>query len=59
METLTLNNNGLTSLSEKAVGSRKNLKEIRLGSNPWNCDCNVHWMRDLSENIVADEDEFT
>ncbi|KAK5968770.1 hypothetical protein GCK32_014635 [Trichostrongylus colubriformis] len=58
LETITLNNNNLTTLGE--IGVMPNLRLFRLGENRWHCDCRLKWMKralsgqDLSRNWIIE-----
>ena len=58
VSTLYLDNNKLHRLPENITAIRFNrLSEIRLGKNPWDCDCaateTIHWMI-LHKNVIKD-----
>jgi Leucine-rich repeat (LRR) protein len=50
IETIDLENNSLTTLDEDML-SWGNVSVIRLGGNPWECDCELLWMMDPKMKI--------
>ncbi|XP_077430633.1 leucine-rich repeat neuronal protein 1 [Vanacampus margaritifer] len=44
LESLMLNNNALNALYQTTIDSLPNLREISIHSNPFRCDCIIHWM---------------
>ena len=57
LQTLHLNGNELKTLSggdSEGVGWQ-NLHVLRLGDNPWTCDCNLQWMKALDLDRIDDE----
>ncbi|KAF7634264.1 hypothetical protein Mgra_00006342, partial [Meloidogyne graminicola] len=47
LEQLTISSNALTSLSELDLASLPKLRILKLGDNPWNCDCRMRWLKRL------------
>lgn len=58
LQNLYLNDNKLKSLTGDESGddiiSWQNLHELKLGGNPWTCDCNLKWMRALDKSRIDD-----
>jgi len=42
---LSLYDNNLRSLPRNIFNKLTNLASIHLGANPWQCDCNLHWLQ--------------
>ncbi|NXE95619.1 GPIX protein, partial [Menura novaehollandiae] len=55
---LSLRNNSLTRIPAGALDGLHGLRELRLGDNPWHCDCHIVylklWLEDFSEPSLAE-----
>lgn len=53
-EQLHLRKNALTTFkSSLGTEAWSSIPSVDLGENPWNCDCNLKWMKDLNREIQA------
>ncbi|NWI01124.1 GPIX protein, partial [Tichodroma muraria] len=54
---LLLHNNSLASIPAGALDSLGHLQELRVGDNPWHCDCHILylklWLQDFSAPALA------
>ncbi|CAG9860499.1 unnamed protein product [Phyllotreta striolata] len=48
---LSLARNGLESLNETYKYFFKRMEHIDLIHNPWNCDCNILWLKDFAQEL--------